>query len=54
MSVIDTNKLDDLEMQEPENSRAQNFQVFNPVKIGGHIKYNVRGIDAEGEFEEVQ
>jgi sorting nexin-1/2 len=28
--------------------------VLNPVKMGGHVKYTVKGIDSEGEFEEVR
>jgi hypothetical protein len=30
------------------------FTVTNPVKISGHVKYTVTGIDDEGEFTEVR
>jgi hypothetical protein len=28
------------------------FAVKNPVKITGHIKYTVTGVDSDGPFEE--
>lgn len=37
---------------EIEDPRSRNFLVLNPIKLGGHIKYTVKGIDSEGEFEE--
>jgi len=40
--------------EEPEDPRVQKFTVLNPVKIGGHIKYSVTGVDDEGEFNDVR
>lgn len=42
--------LDD-EHKEEEDPRIQGFSVQNPVKVSGHIKYTVTGVDAEGPFE---
>ena len=42
------------EEPEVEDPRVQKFTVTNPVKISGHIKYTVTGIDDEGEFSEVR
>ena len=36
--------------EEPEDPRVQKFTVTNPVKVGGHFKYTVTGVDDEGEF----
>ena len=30
------------------------FSVTNPMKVSGHIKYKVSGIDSEGHFEEAR
>jgi hypothetical protein len=30
------------------------FSVSNPVKVSGHIKYKVSGLDSDGPFEEVR
>lgn len=32
----------------------QKFNVINPVKISGHVKYTVNGVDDEGDFTEVR
>ena len=32
----------------------QKFNVLNPIKIGGHVKYSVTGVDDEGEFTDVR
>lgn len=37
---------------QPEDPRVQKFTVTDPVKVSGHIKYTVTGIDDEGEFKE--
>lgn len=37
---------------EQEDPRSSQFRVFNPVKVSGHIKYTVSGVDSEGPFEE--
>jgi len=42
------------EEPEQEDPRVQKFTVQNPVKISGHVKYTVTGIDDEGEFTEVR
>lgn len=42
------------EGEEVEDPRVQKFTVQNPVKIGGHVKYTVTGVDDEGEFTEVR
>lgn len=39
---------------EVEDPRVHKFTVQNPVKIQGHIKYTVTGIDGEGEFTEIR
>ena len=39
---------------EPEDPRVQKFTVANPVKIGGHVKYSVTGVDDDGEFTDVR
>ena len=36
----------------PEDPRVQKFTVTNPLKVSGHVKYTVTGIDDEGEFKE--
>jgi hypothetical protein len=41
-------------VEEPEDPRVQKFTVLNPVKIGGHIKYSVSGVDDEGDFTDVR
>ena len=43
-----------VEETEIEDPRVQKFTVQNPVKIGGHVKYTVTGVDDEGEFTEVR
>jgi hypothetical protein len=40
--------------EEVEDPRVQKFTVLNPVKIGGHVKYSVTGVDDEGEFQDVR
>lgn len=42
------------EGEDVEDPRVQKFSVQNPVKIGGHVKYTVTGVDDEGEFSEVR
>ena len=37
---------------EPEDPRVSKFTVTNPVKVGGHFKYTVTGVDDEGEFNQ--
>ena len=39
---------------EQEDPRVKQFTVTNPMKVGGHIKYTVTGVDGDGEFEEVR
>lgn len=46
-------KLDEPE-EEQEDPRVKQFTVSNPMKMGGHIKYTVTGIDGDGPFEEVR
>lgn len=38
--------------QEIENEKIQKFRVFNPLKINGHVKYTITGVDDQGVFEE--
>jgi hypothetical protein len=45
--------VNDLE-NEKEDPRVQKFSVINPVKISGHVKYTVNGVDDEGDFTEVR
>ncbi len=35
-----------------EDPKIKAFTVSNPIKVAGHIKYKVTGIDSEGPFEE--
>ena len=28
--------------------------VYNPIKVSGHFKYSIRGVDEKGEFEELR
>ena len=44
----------DMDENEGDDPRVLKFSVQNPVKIGGHVKYTVTGIDDEGEFTEVR
>lgn len=37
-----------------EDPKAAQFRVFNPIKVSGHIKYTVSGVDADGPFEETR
>ena len=39
---------------EQEDPRSAQFRVFNPVKVSGHIKYTVAGVDSDGPFEEAR
>lgn len=39
---------------EQEDPRSAQFRVFNPVKVSGHIKYTVSGVDSDGPFEEAR
>ena len=41
-------------IKEEEDPKIKQFTVANPVKIGGHIKYQVTGVDSEGPFEDVR
>jgi len=51
-------KLHDVKLEDtiPEevDPRIQLFNVTNPVKAAGHIRYTVTGVDSEGPFEEVR
>lgn len=40
------------EIVEEEDPRSKKFSVSNPIKIAGHIKYEVEGVDGDGEFSE--
>ena len=37
-----------------EDPKSAQFRVFNPIKVSGHIKYTVSGVDADGPFEETR
>lgn len=39
-------------MKEKEDPKVKLFTVTNPIKVSGHIKYTVQGVDSEGPFEE--
>lgn len=51
-------KLQEVNLEEPiqeeEDPKAKLFTVSNPIKTGGHIRYQVSGVDSEGPFEEVR
>jgi hypothetical protein len=36
----------------PEDAESLKFTVSKPLKIGGHLKYPVTGVDQDGDFEE--
>ncbi len=42
---------DDFEKEDPKSAQ---FRVYNPVKVSGHIKYTVSGVDQDGPFEEAR
>ena len=54
LKVDDESALADMGEGENEDPRVVKFSVQNPVKIGGHVKYTVTGLDDEGEFTEVR
>jgi hypothetical protein len=35
-----------------EDPKVKLFDVKNPIKQNGHIKYSVAGVDSEGPFEQ--
>ena len=53
LKLDDDAVVNDLE-NEVEDPRVQKFNVINPVKISGHVKYTVNGVDDEGDFTEVR
>ena len=58
MILEDLNSMKEVNLEEPvkekEDPKVKQFTVTNPVKIGGHIKYTVTGIDGDGSFEDVR
>ena len=47
----DTSALDIFVADDPKSAQ---FRVYNPIKVSGHIKYTVSGVDADGPFEETR
>ena len=37
-----------------DDPKSAQFRVYNPIKVSGHIKYTVSGVDADGPFEETR
>jgi hypothetical protein len=58
MILEDLSNMKEVNLEEPvkeeEDPKIKQFTVLNPVKIGGHIKYQVTGVDSEGSFEDVR
>lgn len=56
MQDLSTIKLQDISLDEPieqkEDPKVKLFTVSNPIKVSGHIKYKVSGVDSDGPFEE--
>ncbi len=52
MKVEDVSQLEDASGDLDEDPKLKQFTVKNPVKITGHIKYTVTGVDSEGPFED--
>ena len=50
----DMNILDQPAPVEVEDSIQQKFSVSNPMKVQGHIKYTVKGVEGNGQFEEIR
>jgi hypothetical protein len=40
--------------EEVEDPRVKKFEVKEPTKIGGSIKYQVSGVDEDGEFTTIR
>ena len=51
-------KLQEVQIEEPikeeVDPKTKMFKVSNPVKVAGHIRYTVSGVDSEGPFEEAR
>lgn len=50
--VEDVNLLEDAAGEKAEDPKIRQFSVQKPVKVGGHIRYTITGVDQEGPFEE--
>jgi len=37
-----------------EDPKSAQFRVYYPIKVSGHIKYTVSGVDSDGPFEETR
>jgi sorting nexin-1/2 len=48
MKVEDVTQLEDLGI----DPKLAAFTVTKPVKVSGHIRYTVTGVDSDGPFEE--
>jgi hypothetical protein len=42
----------ELEAAQEEDPKIKQFTVSNPIKMGGHIVYTIKGVDRDGPFEE--
>lgn len=51
-------KLQEVSLEEPIKEeidpKVKLFSVLNPVKVSGHIRYKVSGVDSDGPFEEAR
>lgn len=52
MKVEDVNQLVDTAGDGSEDPKVRQFTVKNPIKVNGHIRYTVTGVDQDGPFEE--
>jgi hypothetical protein len=52
MKVEDVSQLEDAAEDLEDDPKLKQFTVKNPIKIAGHIKYTVTGVDADGPFED--
>ena len=52
MKVEDVTQLEDASGDLDEDPKLRQFTVKNPIKVSGHIKYSVTGVDSEGPFED--
>lgn len=52
IKIEDVNSLRDVGGERDDDPKIAQFTVRNPVKVTGHIRYTVAGVDSDGPFEE--
>lgn len=50
--IEDLSALEEIVGDRDQDPKVKPFTVKNPVKINGHIRYTITGIDSDGPFEE--